>query len=247
MANIRDILASKGKSNIVSQSNLIRGSVHLVGFPFKLGYPYVLFEGKMKECDSDNPYTCDQCSKKSLIKCTGTINECENDERFNFTDICFKEGKSLQVNTVQKIKCRPYVILESNIDMHTELYLYGAPIYSLKNKHFENDGFMEMLRQNEIPSMIYLDQRRQGVAQQSYIDLKSIMPIHKKYFISYKGYLDSSEMMILSEKLMLLLDLNQHENTQNLEVLEETRQLLEKKLESIDKLIETLKECKKDA
>jgi hypothetical protein len=249
MAKIGDIIPQTLKVAVreINGDSRIRGSVHMVSFPHKMSWPFKIFKCCPKKCNDDcfkcskiRSMHCDECVKEKDI-CKGVAEKYNKNvnELYQESRIETNRNRQANLNTVQKVKFRPYLIISNNSRI-LDPYVYGLPIYSMKQKQLEKEDMMRKLKNNEIPTMYYIDKEDQGVSKPSYIDLSFIMPINKNFLFEYKGFIEPQDMQNISDKIEFLLDLNQFSKKKNKVELTNMKRSLESKLILIEKEINDL-------
>lgn len=244
MVRIQDLIEENTLEEL-QKSTFKRGAVYRVSIPFKMELPFGLFYCNRKADKSKkiiDRITCDNCDNQCsgiFVQCKGIVENYESKDIGRISDL---GNRSIPINTVQKLKVRPFLIISSNFDIYKmkAKFIYGIPIYSLKEKQLSNNKFMGKLKNNKIPNFYYIDKPTQGVSKPSMLDLRSIVSIHKDLFVQYKGYLDDDDMMIISEKINYLLDLNQFDEIKDIDFLRNRKSRLEEELLNITDIIDEL-------
>ncbi|MCM0648616.1 type II toxin-antitoxin system PemK/MazF family toxin [Clostridium swellfunianum] len=255
MPSIKDLIR---QTKAMDELTVKRGMIYRVGFPFKVKAPLQIFNcceekcashlNNCLKCKASTNVTCEECTKQKTMQlngCKGYIGRYTKDDllKISFTEKVPKVQKSIPLNSVVKVKVRPFLILSSNINVQAfdKDYLYGVPIKSLKEPLISDKTYMELLKTRNIPYKLYVDKIEKGAKKPSYIDLASIVTIHKNLIIDYLGFLEAEEMMYVSEQISILLDLNQFNNIDDLLLLQKQKENLISQLSMIETKINTLK------
>jgi mRNA-degrading endonuclease toxin of MazEF toxin-antitoxin module len=120
-------------------------------------------------------------------------------------------AKDVEADFVAEIrfKLRPVLVVQSDVITQQIGYDYVlvAPIYSVRAKHRARPEF-ELLLNHRLPQVFYLDHRRQGVTQPSYVALAHMQLLHRSLLKEERGALTGSEMTQIDERLGFCLGLS---------------------------------------
>ncbi|WP_238884553.1 hypothetical protein [Clostridium sp. YIM B02551] len=248
--------------NALKKLPLFRGQIYLASVPFKISntpnffYCYDelcknennncwLSNGKKIKLQINRKAYCKSCTKKDFNMCKGVVH------KYKLKDMTMEErtDSANSYNLINKIKLRPYLILSFEMTKDIALYedyVFGVPIYSLKEKHTEDEEFMGLIKSGGIVPFYYIDEKTNGISKPSFADLCYITPIHKDNLISLKGYLEPEDLYQVNQRIITFLDLYSFNNSCDLSILKLQKEHLEKQLNIINNNIEKIERDSKN-
>lgn len=238
---------------------LMRGQIYLASVPYKINKSANIFyciETDCNECKKDkcllpkkinlsklrknlDKTNCHECEIKDSNKgCKGILANNINVKEIEFDK---KRERAIPINIVNRIKTRPYIILKCNSIGTNKDFVFGVPCYSIKKEALNNQEFMIMLINGEIPNYYYLDNKTRGINKPSFIDLSYITAIHKENLIEYKGYVEPADLFEINIRLEEVFDLKSFNDCDDIELLERQKESLQREVLRINQKINEIK------